>query len=155
VLPDVLQVIFTTACELVTPKHVVPGTLKILQGQLQFTGDLLPEDGLSNSPQEGPVTKAKVNNLRMAHEQAFIFACQVPQEWPVCVMFSHCLTVATRLYHRAYCTSGSLLDLIDSCLPMMCWLWQAMSDCACLTATSRLTAVNLAADISLCKEHQV
>jgi len=70
VLPDVLQVIFTTACELVTPKHVVPGTLKILQGQLQFTGDLLPEEGLSHSPQEGPVTKAKVNNLRMAHEQA-------------------------------------------------------------------------------------
>ncbi|DBA78126.1 TPA: hypothetical protein ACH3X2_008097 [Trebouxia sp. C0005] len=51
------QVIFTTACELVTPKHVVPGTLKILQGQLQFTGELLPEEGLL--PQEGPVTKAK------------------------------------------------------------------------------------------------
>ncbi|KAL0021859.1 hypothetical protein WJX77_009077 [Trebouxia sp. C0004] len=53
------QVIFTTACELVTPKHVVPGTLKILQGQLQFTGDLLPEEGLPNSPQEVPATKAK------------------------------------------------------------------------------------------------
>ena len=67
-LPDVLQVIFTTACELVTPKHVVPGTLKILQGQLQFTGDLLSEDGLLNSPQEGPVTKAKVNILRLVCE---------------------------------------------------------------------------------------
>ena len=57
-----LQVIFTTACELVTPKHVVSGTLKILQGQLQFTGDLIPEEGPSNSPQEGPVTKAKVKS---------------------------------------------------------------------------------------------
>ena len=67
-LPDVLQVIFITACELVTPKHVVPGILKILQGQLQFTGDLLPEEGLSNSVQEGPVTKAKVNILCTAPE---------------------------------------------------------------------------------------
>lgn len=70
VLPDVLQVIFTTACELVTPKHVVPGTLKILQGQLQFTGDLLPEEGLSNSPQDGPASKPKVKTLCMAYEQA-------------------------------------------------------------------------------------
>lgn len=69
-LSDALQVIFTTACELVTPKHVVPGTLKILQGQLHFTGELLPEEGLL--PQEGPVTKAKVNILRMAYEQASI-----------------------------------------------------------------------------------
>ncbi len=67
-LHDALQVIFTTACELVTPKHVVPGTLKILQGQLQFTGDLFPEEGLSSSPQEGPVTKTKVKTLRMAYE---------------------------------------------------------------------------------------
>ncbi len=98
-LPDVLQVIFTTACELVTPKHVVPGTLKILQGQLQFTGDLLPEEGLPNSPQEGPATKAKVSILRMAYEQAS-FCMSDATKWPVCVMFSLCLTVVTRPKQR-------------------------------------------------------
>ena len=58
---DVLQVIFTTGCELVTPKHVVPGTLKILQGQLHFTGDPVPEDGSSGTAPESPAPRAKVS----------------------------------------------------------------------------------------------
>lgn len=55
----VLQVIFTTACELVRPKHVVPGTLKILQGQIQFTGDPPMDESTSALP-DSPAPKAKV-----------------------------------------------------------------------------------------------
>ena len=56
----VLQVIFTTACELVRPKHVVPGTLKILQGQIQFTGDPPMDEGASGALQDSLAPKAKV-----------------------------------------------------------------------------------------------
>lgn len=34
-----MQVLMTVTCELITPKQVVPGTLKIVQGHLHFTGD--------------------------------------------------------------------------------------------------------------------
>ena len=57
----VLQVILTTACEFVTPKHVVSGTLKILQGQIQFTGDLpAADEGSSGAAPHSPAPKAKV-----------------------------------------------------------------------------------------------
>ena len=56
-----LQVIFTTACELVTPKHVVPGTLKILQGQIQFTGDPpAVAEGTSATAPENAASRTKV-----------------------------------------------------------------------------------------------
>ena len=58
-----LQVIFTTACELVRPKHVVPGTLKILQGQIQFTGDLSMDEGASGVLPDSPAPKGKVMAL--------------------------------------------------------------------------------------------
>lgn len=58
-----LQVIFTTACELVRPKHVVPGTLKILQGQIQFTGDPPTEEGTSGALADSPAPKAKVSSF--------------------------------------------------------------------------------------------
>ena len=45
----VLQVIFTTACELVRPKHIVPGTLNILQGQIRFTGEPPVDEGASGA----------------------------------------------------------------------------------------------------------
>ena len=58
----VLQVIFSTACELVRPKHVVPGTLKILQGQIQFTGDPSMDESTSGAVPDSPAPKtAKVN----------------------------------------------------------------------------------------------
>lgn len=56
-----MQVILTTACEFVTPKHVVSGTLKILQGQIQFTGDPpATEEGPSGAVPDSPAPKAKV-----------------------------------------------------------------------------------------------
>ncbi|KAL3153518.1 hypothetical protein ABBQ38_011849 [Trebouxia sp. C0009 RCD-2024] len=53
------QVIFTTACELVRPRHVVPGTLKILQGQIQFTGDLPVDEGVPGAVPDSPAPKSK------------------------------------------------------------------------------------------------
>ena len=38
------QVLLTVPCELITPKHVVSGTLKVLQGHLHFTGDPTSDD---------------------------------------------------------------------------------------------------------------
>ena len=67
-----MQVIFTTACELVTPKHVVPGTLKILQGQLHFTGDPTPEEAPTNSPPESPAPRSKVSTLCYALQCALL-----------------------------------------------------------------------------------
>ena len=55
--------IFTTACELVKPKHVVPGTLKILQGQIQFTGDPPLDESTSGALPDSPAPKAKVMAL--------------------------------------------------------------------------------------------
>lgn len=57
---SVIQVIFTTACELVRPRHVVPGTLKILQGQIQFTGDLPVDEGVPGAVPDSPAPKSKV-----------------------------------------------------------------------------------------------
>ncbi|KAL3142038.1 hypothetical protein ABBQ32_004670 [Trebouxia sp. C0010 RCD-2024] len=53
------QVIFTTACELVRPRHVVLGTLKILQGQIQFTGDLPMDEGVPGAMPDSPAPKSK------------------------------------------------------------------------------------------------
>lgn len=56
-----MQVIFTTVCELVRPKHVVPGTLKILQGQIQFTGDPPMDEGAPGTTPDSPAPKTKVS----------------------------------------------------------------------------------------------
>ncbi len=89
-------------------------------------------------------------------------------------MFSLCLTAATRFYDGANCTSGSLLNLIDSrfngvvrkprypketdhdVLPLA----KAMSDCACLAATHKGRQQQVFhhmvfCPLPKCKEHQV
>ena len=75
----VLQVIFTTACELVRPKHVVPGTLKILQGQIQFTGDPPVDEGASGGLLDcaGPKTKvpALIRGLSVASRDMLYCSC--------------------------------------------------------------------------------
>ena len=81
----VLQVIFTTACELVRPKHVVPGTLKILQGQIQFTGDPPTDEGASGALPDSPAPKAKVmaliRDLSVAEPSGNTLCCLYMYTW--------------------------------------------------------------------------
>ncbi|KAK9824084.1 hypothetical protein WJX72_007613 [[Myrmecia] bisecta] len=58
------QVLFVTACQLVTPKHVVPGTLRLMPGQLHFIGDLPAEEATRANQSPGEKPKASRTHKR-------------------------------------------------------------------------------------------
>ena len=75
------QVLLTVPCELITPKHVVSGTLKVLQGHLHFTGDPSSDDSgtgtaASSSQQPRVSMQSVVLSRPLLHLlQACNFAC--------------------------------------------------------------------------------
>ena len=69
--------LYSTACQLVSPKHVCPGTLRITPSQLHFSGELPVEDG--------PMDKGRVSHcLLSVHTPAKLQTLALPVKCLCC-----------------------------------------------------------------------